>query len=153
MSQENVDLVRRFYEPATSKAEMLSAMPRIMELCHPGVEWTTREDGQTYRARGGVREVLERWLESFDEYSFDAQRIARRWGNWRMPTLWELLSRTGGLLSGDPPFEPPPPPFLRKLRWGRCARGIVPSLDPDARHPCVLIADDAGRVDPHRHRR
>jgi len=75
MSQENVELVRRFYEPATSKAELLTAMPRTMEFCHPEVEWTSREDGLTYQGREGVREALERWLESFAEYRFEAQRI------------------------------------------------------------------------------
>ena len=75
MSQENVELVVRFYEPATSKAELLSAMPRTMAFCHPGVEWTSREDGVTYRGRDGVRQALERWLESFDEYRYEVQRI------------------------------------------------------------------------------
>ncbi len=71
MSEENVELVGRFYEPATSKAELLTAMPRTMEFCHPEVEWTSREDGLTYRGREGVREALERWLESFDEYRYE----------------------------------------------------------------------------------
>ena len=75
MSQENVELVARFYEPATSKAEMLAAMPRIMGFCHRDIEWTTREDGLTYRGREGVKEALEGWLESFDDYRFEVQRI------------------------------------------------------------------------------
>ena len=75
MSRENVELAARFYEPATSKTELLSAMPRTMAFCHPEVEWTSREDGVTYRGREGVREALERWLESFDEYSYEVQRI------------------------------------------------------------------------------
>jgi ketosteroid isomerase-like protein len=75
MSQENVELAARFYEPATSKAGVLNAMPRTIGFCHPEVEWTAREDGVTYRGREGVREALERWLESFDDYRFEAQRI------------------------------------------------------------------------------
>jgi ketosteroid isomerase-like protein len=75
MSQENVELVARFYEPATSKAELLSAMPRTMGFCHPQVEWTSREDGLTYRGREGVREALEGWLESFEEYRYEVERI------------------------------------------------------------------------------
>jgi ketosteroid isomerase-like protein len=75
MSQENVELVARFYEPATSKAELLSAMPRTMAFCHPEVERTSREDGVSYRGRDGVRQALERWLESFDEYRYEVQRI------------------------------------------------------------------------------
>jgi ketosteroid isomerase-like protein len=75
MSRENVELVAHFYEPATSKAELLTAMPRTMEFCHPEVEWTSREDGLTYRGREGVREAHERWLESFDEYRYEVERI------------------------------------------------------------------------------
>jgi ketosteroid isomerase-like protein len=75
MSQENVEIAARFYEPTTSKAELLAAMPRTMALCHPEVEWTAPEDGTTYLGREGVRQRLEEWLESFDEYRYDVQRI------------------------------------------------------------------------------
>jgi ketosteroid isomerase-like protein len=75
MSQEDVDVVARFYEPATSKRAILDAMPRTMELCHPEIEWTTREDGMTYRGHEGVKEALERWLDSFDEYAFEVRRV------------------------------------------------------------------------------
>jgi len=75
MSQENVELAARFYEPATSKADLLTAMPRTMEFCHPEVEWTSREDGLTYRGREGAREALERWLDSFADYRYEVQRI------------------------------------------------------------------------------
>jgi hypothetical protein len=73
MSQENVELVARFYEPATSKT--LSAMPRTMVFCHPEVEWTSREHGPTYRGREGVRRALERRLDSFEEYRYEVERI------------------------------------------------------------------------------
>jgi ketosteroid isomerase-like protein len=76
MSQEKVELEIRWYEPwATSKAEVLTDMPRVMETCHPEVEWSQREEGWTHRGREGVREGLELWLESFDEYRFEVQRI------------------------------------------------------------------------------
>ena len=77
MSQENVELAARWYEPwaTMSKAELLADMPRAMELCHPEVEWSQREEGRTLRGREGVREALERWLDSFDEYSFEVLRI------------------------------------------------------------------------------
>jgi hypothetical protein len=38
MSQENVEIATRWYEPATGKNELLAAMPRTMALCHPEVE-------------------------------------------------------------------------------------------------------------------
>jgi ketosteroid isomerase-like protein len=75
MSEENVDLAARFYERGTSKANMLAGLPRIMGFCHPDVEWNQREEGSTYRGREGVRQALERWLESFAEYRYEVQRI------------------------------------------------------------------------------
>jgi ketosteroid isomerase-like protein len=75
VSEENVEIASRWYEVATSKAELLAAMPRTMALCHPDVEWSAPEDGTTYRGREGVRRRLEEWLESFDEYSYEIQRI------------------------------------------------------------------------------
>jgi len=76
MSQENVELAARWYAPwaTTNKAELLADMPSAMELCHPEVEWNQREEG-TLRGRAGVREALERWLDSFDEYRFEVLRI------------------------------------------------------------------------------
>jgi ketosteroid isomerase-like protein len=75
MSEENVELAARWYRPAGSKSELLEAMPRTMALCHPDVEWTAPEDGTTYRGREGVRRRLEEWLESFDEYRYEVERI------------------------------------------------------------------------------
>ena len=75
MSQENVEVAARFYEPTASKEELLAAMPKTMALCHPDVEWTVPEDGTTYLGREGVRRRLEEWLESFAEYRYDVQRI------------------------------------------------------------------------------
>ena len=75
MSQENVEIAARWYEVATSKAELLAAMPRTMAFCHPEVEWTVPEDGTTYQGREGVRQRLEEWLESFDDYRYEVQRI------------------------------------------------------------------------------
>jgi ketosteroid isomerase-like protein len=75
MSQENVEIAARWYEVATSKAELLGGMLRTMEFCHPEVEWTAPEDGTTYRGREGVRQRLEEWLESFGDYRYEIQRI------------------------------------------------------------------------------
>src|SRR5262245_9053547 len=76
MSQENLELAARWYESwATSKAEVLRDMARVMELCHPEVEWHQRVEGWAHRGREDVREGLERWLDSFDDYRFEVQRI------------------------------------------------------------------------------
>ena len=75
MSQENVEIASRWYEVAGSKADLLAGMRRTMDFCHPDVEWSAPEDGTTYRGREGVRQRLEEWLESFDEYRYEVQRI------------------------------------------------------------------------------
>jgi ketosteroid isomerase-like protein len=75
MSQENVGMVARWYEPATSKKAMLAAIPGAMAFCHPEVEWTAPEDGTTYRGREGMRQRLEEWLESFSDYRYEIHRI------------------------------------------------------------------------------
>jgi ketosteroid isomerase-like protein len=75
MSQENVEIARRWYEPATGKNELLAAMPQTMALCHPEVEWSAPEDGTIYRGREGVRQRLEEWLQSFADYRYDVQQI------------------------------------------------------------------------------
>jgi ketosteroid isomerase-like protein len=75
MSPQNVEIAARWYEAATSKTELLAAMPTTMALCHPDVEWSAPEDGTTYRGREGVRQRLEEWLESFSEYKFEVERI------------------------------------------------------------------------------
>jgi hypothetical protein len=58
MSQQNVELAASWYEAATSKEELLEAMPKTMALCDPEVEWTAPEDGSIYRGREGVRRRL-----------------------------------------------------------------------------------------------
>ena len=75
MSRENVEIARRWYEVATSKANLLAAMPRTMAFCHPDVEWSAPEDGTTYRGREGVRQRLEEWLNSFGDYRYEINRI------------------------------------------------------------------------------
>jgi ketosteroid isomerase-like protein len=75
MSKENVDIAARWYEVATSKTDLLVAMERTMDFCHPEVEWSAPEDGSTYRGRDGVRQRLEEWLESFGDYRFVVERI------------------------------------------------------------------------------
>jgi ketosteroid isomerase-like protein len=77
MSQENVELAARWYElwSETSKVELMAGMPRVMEFCHPQVEWSQPEEGWTHWGREGVRAALERWLKSFDECWYELQRI------------------------------------------------------------------------------
>ena len=73
MSQENVELAARFYGAATTKAAILGGL--AVDLCHPEIEWIAPEDGASYRGREGVRQRLEEWLESFDDYRWEVQRM------------------------------------------------------------------------------
>jgi ketosteroid isomerase-like protein len=75
MSQENVEIAARWYEVATSKTDLLTAMSRTMSFCHPDVEWSAPEVGTTYRGHDGVRQRLEEWLESFGDYRYEIRRI------------------------------------------------------------------------------
>ncbi len=70
-----MEIATRWYEVATSKTELLAAMPRTMAFCHPDVEWSAPEDGTIYRGREGVRQRLEEWLESFGDYRYEIQRV------------------------------------------------------------------------------
>ena len=70
-----MELAARFYGLATTKAEILAALPQTMDLCHPEIEWIAPEDGVSYRGREGVRQRLEGWLESFDDYRWEVQRM------------------------------------------------------------------------------
>ena len=56
MSQRGVELAARLSGLAATKAEILAALPRRIELFHPEAEWTTQEEGATYRGREGVKQ-------------------------------------------------------------------------------------------------
>jgi ketosteroid isomerase-like protein len=81
MSQENVDFLTGLFGAADSldKETMLAALPTLIEqACDPDIEWVEdpqRADGRVYRGHEGVRESFERWLENFDAYGFDIERI------------------------------------------------------------------------------
>ena len=97
MSRENVEIARRWYDVASSKAQLLAGMPRTMAFCHPDVEWSAPEDGTTYRGREGVRRRLEEWLESFDEYRYEIRRVVDCGGD---EVLVEATEVGRGAISG-----------------------------------------------------
>ena len=44
----------------------------------PEIEWhedPQRADARVYRGHDGVRESFERWLDQWDEYGFEAERV------------------------------------------------------------------------------
>jgi ketosteroid isomerase-like protein len=81
MSQENVEFLEGLFAGAADmdKQALLDALPDLIpQMCDPDIEWVEdprRADGRTYRGHEGVRESFERWLENFDEYGFEMERI------------------------------------------------------------------------------
>jgi ketosteroid isomerase-like protein len=81
MSQENVELITGLFGAAAGfdKAALVAALPQMIpEICDPDIEWIEdpkRADGRIYHGHEGVRESFERWLEDFDEYSFELDAI------------------------------------------------------------------------------
>jgi ketosteroid isomerase-like protein len=82
MSQENVEFVKGLWAAGESmdKQALLAALPdMIAQTCDPEIEWVEdpgRADGRVYRGHEGVRESWERWLENFDEWGFEIERIS-----------------------------------------------------------------------------
>ena len=81
MSQENVEFVKNLWAAGESmdKQALLAALPDLIaQTCDPEIEWVEdprRADGRVYRGHEGVRESWERWLENFDEWGFEIERI------------------------------------------------------------------------------
>ena len=61
------------------KRTLLEMLPQLIEqACDPEIEWVEdpqRADSRTYQGHAGVRESFERWLEGFDEYSFEIEDV------------------------------------------------------------------------------
>jgi len=81
MSQENMEFVKGLWAAGESmdKQALLAALPDLIaQTCDPEIEWVEdpqRADGRVYRGHEGVRESWERWLENFDEWGFEIERI------------------------------------------------------------------------------
>ena len=102
MSQENVEFVKGLFAAGSDmdKEALLSALPELIaQTCDPEIEWyedPQRADGRLYRGHEGVRESWERWLENFDEWDFEVERISD-YGN---RVLVVALERGRGSVSG-----------------------------------------------------
>ena len=81
MSQENVQFLEGLFAGAADmdKQALLDALPELIaQTCDPDIEWVEdprRADRRVYRGHDGVRESWERWLENFEEYGFEVQRM------------------------------------------------------------------------------
>jgi ketosteroid isomerase-like protein len=81
MSQQDVELVRSLFDGMVNadKEAMLQMLPEVIEQTFdPEIEWVEdpqRADSRTCRGHAGVRESFERWMEGFDDYSFDVEDV------------------------------------------------------------------------------
>ena len=82
MSQENVEFVRGLFAAGREmdKEALFAALPELIaQACDPEIEWVEdpqRADGRVYRGHEGVLESWESWLENFDEWGFEVERIS-----------------------------------------------------------------------------
>jgi ketosteroid isomerase-like protein len=81
MSKENVDFLESLFAGAREldKQALLEALPKLIaQTCDPEIEWVEdplRADRRIYRGHDGVRESWERWLENFEDYRTEIERI------------------------------------------------------------------------------
>ena len=81
MSQENMEFLEGLFAGAADmdKQALLDALPDLIpQMCDPDIEWLEdprRADRRTYRGHEGVRESFERWLENFEDYGVELERI------------------------------------------------------------------------------
>ncbi|SRR6266550_2463452 len=81
MSQENVEMVEGILAGVANfdRRAFLAAVPDLIaQLADPDVEWVEAPqnvDGRVYRGHEGVRQSLERWLEQWEEFGYEAERF------------------------------------------------------------------------------
>jgi ketosteroid isomerase-like protein len=81
MSQEDVEFLEGLIAGAEAmdKQALLDALPELIaQTCDPEIEWVEdprRADRRVYRGHEGVRESWERWLENFEEWGFEVERM------------------------------------------------------------------------------
>jgi hypothetical protein len=101
MSQENVEIAARFYEPATSKADLLNAMPRTIgffpfqnfDPLHPDPKLLPKV-GAFFRPNVATEQMIETQLRSTASHAARERGASR--GFLRIVALREdLLTRPG----------------------------------------------------------
>jgi ketosteroid isomerase-like protein len=81
VSQENVDFVKALMSQSEGigREELIAALPVFVgAFCDPDVEWfedPQRADGRVYRGHAGVLESFKLWLDQWDEYGWETERI------------------------------------------------------------------------------
>jgi ketosteroid isomerase-like protein len=104
MSQENVEFLQGLFAGAADldKQALLAALPELIaQTCDPEIEWVEdpqRADRRIYHGHEGVRESWERWLENFEDYGAEVERMIDRGDK----VLVIFRERGRGALSGAP---------------------------------------------------
>jgi ketosteroid isomerase-like protein len=81
VSQENVDFIRNLVVASASMDQeaLVAALPDLIpEIADPAIEWVedpTRADSRIWRGHDGVITSFTKWLEQWDEYSWQAERF------------------------------------------------------------------------------
>jgi ketosteroid isomerase-like protein len=81
VSQENVRFTEALLSGTSSmdKQQLLAALPQLIaETRTPDVEWVEdpqRADGRVHHGHEAVQRSWERWLDEWQEYGFEAERI------------------------------------------------------------------------------
>jgi len=76
MAEANVDVLRRGYA-ALNRGDLSV----VLELLHPEIEWhepSPSPDAGTHRGRESFERFLRGWLESFEEFRVEPERIVDR---------------------------------------------------------------------------
>jgi uncharacterized protein len=76
MAEANVDALKRGYA-ALNRGDLSG----VLELLHPEIEWhepSPSPDAGTHRGRESFERFLRGWLESFDEFRVEPERIVER---------------------------------------------------------------------------
>jgi ketosteroid isomerase-like protein len=81
VSQGDVDFVNGLISASAGmdKQQLLGALPEfVAQLCDPDVEWIEdpqRADSRVYRGHEGVIDSWTQWLEQWDEYGWEVDRV------------------------------------------------------------------------------
>ena len=80
MSQENVEFVESLLAGVADldRQALLAALPELIaQVADPDIEWVEEPqnvDGRVYRGHDGVQESIERWLDQWNEFGYEAER-------------------------------------------------------------------------------
>ena len=81
MSRENVEFVESLLAGVADldRQALLAALPELItQVADPDIEWVEEPqnvDGRVYHGYDGVRQSIERWLDQWDEFGYEAERF------------------------------------------------------------------------------